>query len=134
MPCGLFDAFPHLQMIVGHHLGILAWTASRAAYGFPPEDTALKRDIMSYVRKKCLWRNTGWRIWRPDRGIDPSYSLSFNAYTTMVKLVGIDRILFTTDGPYRNMVVARSFFDRMPIGPTYKAKIANINAKRLLAP
>jgi uncharacterized protein len=32
---GVFDRFPALQIIVGHHLEILSWTAWRADYGFP---------------------------------------------------------------------------------------------------
>jgi uncharacterized protein len=130
---GLFDAFPRLQMIVGHHLEILAWTAWRAAYGFPPEDTGLRRHIMDYIRENFYGGILAGEFGdQTPGGIDPSYSLSFNAYTAMVNLVGIDRVLFTTDYPYGNMVAARSFFDRMPISPADKAKIANINAKRLL--
>jgi len=50
----------------------------------------------------------------------------------MVNVIGIDRILFTTDYPYGNINAARQFFDQMPINPAGKEKIAHLNAERLL--
>lgn len=35
----------------------------------------------------------------------------------MVNVIGIDRVLFTTDYPYRGLVAARRFFDQIPISP-----------------
>jgi predicted TIM-barrel fold metal-dependent hydrolase len=64
--------------------------------------------------------------------VDSSWSLSYNAYLGMVNLIGIDRVLFTTDYPYANMKAARQFFDQMPINPGDKEKIAHLNAERLL--
>jgi hypothetical protein len=55
-------------------------------------------------------------------GIDPSYSLCFNAYTAMVNLVGTDRVLFTTDDPYGNMVAARSFFAGRQFAPLIRRR------------
>ena len=50
----------------------------------------------------------------------------------MVNVIGIDRIVFTTDYPFGNMRAARQFFERMPINPADKEKIAHLNAERLL--
>jgi predicted TIM-barrel fold metal-dependent hydrolase len=47
-------------------------------------------------------------------------------------MVGIDRVLFTTDYPYGSMKAARPFFDRMPINANDREKIAHLNAERLL--
>jgi predicted TIM-barrel fold metal-dependent hydrolase len=58
--------------------------------------------------------------------------LSFNAYLAMVNVIGIDRILFTTDYPYGNIKAARQFLDQMPINHVDKEKIAHLNAERLL--
>lgn len=64
--------------------------------------------------------------------MDPSWSLSFNAYLAMVNVIGIDRIVFTADYPYGNMTACRQFLDHMPINTVDKAKIAHLNAERLL--
>jgi hypothetical protein len=58
--------------------------------------------------------------------------LSFNAYQAMVNVIGIDRIVFTTDYPFGSMEASRQFLDRMPIPPADKEKIAHLNAERLL--
>jgi len=49
----------------------------------------------------------------------------------MVNVIGIDRIVFTTDYPFGNMKAARQFFDQMPISHADKEKIAHGNAERL---
>ncbi len=130
---GVFDAFPRLQMIVGHHFEILSWCAWRGTYGFPPKDTGLKHHIMDYLRENfyggILAGDFGDQV---PGAIDPTYSLAFNAYLAMVNLIGIDRVLFTTDYPYGGMVAARRFFDQMPISPGDKEKIGHLNARRLL--
>jgi hypothetical protein len=61
-----------------------------------------------------------------------AHGLSYNAYLGMVNLIGIDRVLFTTDYPYANMKAARQFLDQMPINPGDKEKIGHLNAERLL--
>ena len=64
--------------------------------------------------------------------MDESWSLSYQAYLSMVNTVGIDRVVFTTDYPYGDMKAARRFFDQMPINVNDKEKIAHLNAERLL--
>jgi len=49
----------------------------------------------------------------------------------MVNVIGIDRIVFTTDYPFGNMKAARQFFDQMPVTQPEKEKIAHLNAERL---
>src|SRR6201998_2947491 len=47
---GVFDRFPRLQPIVGHHCEALSWMAWRTDYSFPVEETGLKRTIKGYPR------------------------------------------------------------------------------------
>jgi Amidohydrolase len=61
-----------------------------------------------------------------------SWNLSYHAYLGMANTVGVDRVLFTTDYPYGSIKAARPFFERMPINENDKAKIAHLNAERLL--
>jgi len=64
--------------------------------------------------------------------VDSSRNLSYNAYAGMVNLIGIDRVLFTTDYPYATMKAACQYLDQMPINLGDKEKIAHLNAERLL--
>lgn len=130
---GVFDRFPGLQIIVGHQFEALSWMAWRADYSFPPNETGLKRTIKEYLRENFYGGILAGEFANQDPGaVDSSWSLSFNAYQGMVNVIGIDRIVFTTDYPYGNMKAARRFFDQMPINPVDKEKIAHLNAQRLL--
>jgi predicted TIM-barrel fold metal-dependent hydrolase len=45
--------------------------------------------------------------------------------------VGVDRIMFSTDHPYRPMAEGRAFLDRLPVSPTDRERIAHGNVERL---
>ena len=131
---GVFDRFPALQIIVGHHLEILSWTTWRADYGFPPKKNGgLKRSIKEYMRENFYGGILAGEYLNQESGaMDKSWSLSYQAYLSMVNTVGIDRVLFTTDYPYGSMKAGRPFLDQMPINVNDKEKIAHLNAERLL--
>jgi len=131
---GVFDRFPSLQIIVGHHLEILSWTTWRADYGFPPKKNGgLKRSIKEYMRENFYGGILAGEYLNQECGaMDKSWSLSYQAYLGMVNTVGIDRVVFTADHPYGSMKAARQFFDQMPINVNEKEKIAHLNAERLL--
>ena len=131
---GVFDRFPALQIIVGHHLEILSWTTWRADYGFPPKKNGgLKRSIKEYMRENFYGGILAGEYLNQESGaMDKSWSLSYQAYLGMVNTVGIDRVVFTADHPYGSMKAARQFFDQMPINVNEKEKIAHVNAERLL--
>jgi len=130
---GVFDRFPRLQIIVGHHFEALSWMGWRAHYSFPVNETGLKRTIKEYLRDNFYGGILAGDFFTHEPGaMDPSWSLSFNAYLSMVSVIGIDRIVFTADYPYGNMKACRQFLDRMPINPADKEKIAHLNAERLL--
>jgi uncharacterized protein len=130
---GVFDRFPGLQIIVGHHLEILAWTAWRADYGLPPKMTKLKRTVKEYFRENFYGGIlAGEYVGQEPGAMDKSWSLSYQAYLSMANAVGIDRVVFTADYPYGDMKAARRFFDQMPINTNDKQKIAHLNGERLL--
>jgi uncharacterized protein len=130
---GVFDAFPRLQFIAGHHFELLSWIAWRAQYSFPPKETGLKRWILDYILQNFYGGLLAGDYQDQKSGeIDRNWWLSFNAFSAMVNLLGVERVLFTTDYPYGNMVAAREFFDQMPISPGDKEKIGHLNAERLL--
>jgi uncharacterized protein len=130
---GVFDRFPRLQIIVGHQFEALSWMAWRADYSFPVKQTGLKRTIKEYLRENFYGGILAGEFADQDPGaVDPSWSLSFNAYQAMVNVIGIDRIVFTTDYPFASMKAGRQFLEQMPINPADKEKIAHLNAERLL--
>jgi predicted TIM-barrel fold metal-dependent hydrolase len=130
---GVFDRFPTLQVIVGHHFEALSWMGWRADYSFPVEATGLERTVKEYLRENFYGGILAGDFYSQDPGAtDPTWSLSFNAYQAMVNAIGIDRIVFTADYPYGNMKACRRFLDQMPISPADKEKIAHRNAERLL--
>jgi uncharacterized protein len=130
---GVFDRFPRLQLIVGHHFEALSWMAWRADYQFPVEESGLKRTIKEYFRENFYGGILAGDLGNQEPGTtDPSWSLSFNAYQSMVNVIGIDRVVFTADYPFANMKAGRQFLEQMPISPADKDKIAHLNAERLL--
>jgi uncharacterized protein len=130
---GVFDAFPRLQMIVGHNFEILSWAGWRSTYAFPPKDTGLKRHIIDYLRENFYGGILAGEFSDQVPGaIDKSWSASYQAYLGMANTIGSDRVLFTTDTPYGSMKAARQCFDQMPIDENDKKKIGYLNAERLL--
>lgn len=130
---GVFDRFPRLQVIVGHQFEALSWMGWRTDYSFPVAETGLKRTVKEYLRENFYGGILAGDFFSQEPGaVDPSWSLSFNAYQAMVNVIGIDRIVFTADYPYGNMKACRQFLDHMPINAGDKAKIAHLNAERLL--
>jgi uncharacterized protein len=131
---GVFDRFPALQIIVGHHFEILSWSAWRTDYGFPlKRNGGLKRTMKEYLRENFYGGILcGEYVNQEPGAMDKSWSLSYQAYLSMANTIGIDRVLFTTDHPYGNIKAARPFFDQMPINVDEKEKIAHLNAERLL--
>jgi predicted TIM-barrel fold metal-dependent hydrolase len=130
---GVFDRFPGLQVIVGHHFEALSWMAWRTDYAFPVEESGLKRTVKEYLRENFYGGIlAGEFASQQPGGPDPTWSLSFNAYQAMVNVIGTDRIVFTTDYPFASMEAGRQFLDQMPIPKADKEKIAHLNAERLL--
>jgi len=130
---GVFDRFPALQIIVGHHFEALSWMAWRADYGFPlHKNGGLKRTIKEYLRENFYGGILCGEFADQETGaMDKSWSLSYQAYLGMANTIGIDRVLFTTDHPYGSMKAARPFLDQMPVSASDREKIAHRNAERL---
>jgi predicted TIM-barrel fold metal-dependent hydrolase len=94
----VFDRFPALQVIVGHQFEALSWMVWRADYVFPANESGLRRTVKEYLRENFYGGILAGDFFVRESGaVDPTWSLSFNAYLAMVNAVGIDRIVFTTD-------------------------------------
>ena len=50
----------------------------------------------------------------------------------IVLVFGVDRVLFSVDYPFGANASGRALLDALPISPADKAKVAGLNAERLL--
>jgi gamma-resorcylate decarboxylase len=121
MASGLFDAYPRLQIILGH-LG------ENLPYG--------------------IWRVDNANAWIPNRNKWPAkkhlgeyFSANFHLTTSgnfrtqalmnAMLEIGADRIMFSVDWPFENIDHAADWFDACPIGENDRMKIGRGNAMRL---
>ncbi len=113
---GVFDAHPELQIVIGHMGETLPFMIERVD-SMPPSVTGLKKPISAYLRENVHYTFAG-----------------FNFLPTFLQLmleVGVDRIMFSADHPYRPMAEARAFLDGLPVSPADRERIAHGNAERL---
>lgn len=115
---GVFDRFPRLQFIIGHMGEGLPFFFNRLDI-IPMSTTKLKRPISSYLRKNVHYTFSGMNYM-------PTYLNMF------LELGGFDRIMFSADYPYQSMNWAHAFLDQIPACAADKARIAHVNAEKLL--
>jgi predicted TIM-barrel fold metal-dependent hydrolase len=115
---GAFDRYPTLQVIIGHMGEALPFMLPRLNMVLTTPLTKLERPIGAYLRENLHYTFSG-----------------FNFLPTFLELllqVGVNRIMFSADYPYRGMAEARAFLDQLPVSPADKEQIAYGNAERLL--
>lgn len=115
---GAFDRYPNLQLVIGHLGEALPFMLPRLDLGLPTEVTKLKRPVGAYLRENLHYTFSGFN-YTP-------------AFLDMLLEVGIDRIMFSADYPYRSMEQARTFLEQLPVSPADKERIAHGNAEHLL--
>ncbi|HEY3989027.1 MAG TPA: amidohydrolase family protein [Acidobacteriaceae bacterium] len=114
---GVFDAYPQLQIVVGHMGESLPFMLQRLDV-MAPAMTKLNHPISFYLRQNVHYTFSG-----------------FNFTPTFLDLllqVGVDRIMFSADYPYSSMAQARAFLDQLPVSAADKERIAHGNAEHLL--
>lgn len=115
---GVFDRYPDLQVIVGHWGEVVLFYLDRIAIvieGAPH----LRRTIADYVRQNIY--------------VTPSGIFSQRYLHWAVDVLGVDRILFSTDYPYQYLPGggARAFLNNAGLSAQDTAKIAHGNWERL---
>ena len=117
---GLFDAYPKLQIILGHLGEGLPYVIWRADHRIEkdPRGITIKKKVNDYFRQN-FWVTT---------------SGNFHTQTLLDCMweLGSDRILFASDFPFEDMEEAAEWFDGVDINVYDKRKIAYENANRLL--
>ena len=119
MASGLFDEYPKLKVIIGHlgeGLSFGIWRVDnriRRGSGTPKA----KLPMSQYLRENFYITTSG--------------NFRTQALTNVILEVGADRVLYSVDYPYEDVVEAREWFDQASISEFDRSKIARANAKQL---
>ena len=116
---GVFDRFPDLQIILGHWGEVVLFYTERLAA--LQRVTQLKRSVVDCMKENLY--------------VTPSGMFSQPYLQRSIEIVGIDRILFSTDYPYqyRTDGGARKFLEAAALPDESKHKIGHLNWERLSA-
>ncbi len=114
---GVFDRFPHLQVIVGHWGELILFYLERIQH---LADVAhLQRPLIEYVRNNLYVASSG--------------ILSTRYLHWAIDIAGADRVLFSTDYPFEQASTtgARLFLEESPLTQATTTAIASGNWDRL---
>lgn len=116
---GVFDQFPDLQVILGHWGELVLFYLERLT--MLDRVVKLKKPFADYSTSNLYLTASGM--------------FSENYLLRAIKIVGVDRILFSTDYPYqyRTGGEARRFLDTVRLTASEKEKFAYANWERLTA-
>ena len=112
-----FDQYPHLQVICGHWGEMVPFYLARLDDTIPQKVTGLSRSITETFRQHVY--------------VTPSGMMSLPQFEFILKVIGVDRILYSVDYPYLTLAGARRFLESLPVSPEEKEKIAHGNAELL---
>ena len=115
---GVFDRFPGLKMVIGHMGELLPFALWRADGRLTPKYPNLKKSV----------RNT----FLDHFSITTSGVFSTPELLCTASVVGFDNMLFSVDYPFESNFEAVRWFDSLPIADSDRAKLAHLNAERLL--
>jgi predicted TIM-barrel fold metal-dependent hydrolase len=117
---GVFDAFPKLKIILGH-LG----------EGLPFMLHRLNDQTLLAAARRGLKRTPAEYL-TDNLMVTCSGNFSSAAFLCTVMALGVDNVMFSVDWPYESNVVAVDFLKRQALSEPDLAKIAHLNAERLL--
>jgi predicted TIM-barrel fold metal-dependent hydrolase len=115
---GVFDRYPDLQVVTGHWGEVVLFYLDRID---DLQRTAnLERPVSDYFRRNVSVTSSG--VW------------SQRYLRWAIEVLGVERIMFSTDYPYRFTPGggARRFLDEADLSPSDKAAIAHGNWERLV--
>jgi predicted TIM-barrel fold metal-dependent hydrolase len=117
---GLFDAFPKLKIILGH-LG----------EGLPFMLHRLNDQTLLAAARRGLKRRPAEYL-TDNLMVTCSGNFSGAAFLCTVMALGVDNVMFSVDWPYESNLVAVDFLKRQALSESDLAKIAHLNAERVL--
>jgi predicted TIM-barrel fold metal-dependent hydrolase len=119
MGSGLFDEYPKLKLILGH-LG------EGIPFGIWRVDHRIARGTIATKARRPLGQYL-----RENFYITTSGTFRTQALTDVILEVGADRILYSVDYPYEDVVEAKEWFDQVAISDSDRMKIARTHAQKL---
>ena len=118
---GLFDAFPRLQIILGHlgeGLPYYLWRIdNRNNWMKAPHKYAARKRVADYFRANFHLTTSG--------------HFSTPALVDAVAEIGADRVMYSVDYPFEDFSDAADWFDNAEISEADRAKIGRTNAMKL---
>jgi predicted TIM-barrel fold metal-dependent hydrolase len=119
--CGLFDAHPNLQIILGHlGEGIPAylWRIDhRNDWMKAPHKYAARKSVADYFRNNFVLTTSG--------------NFSTSALNQAIAEIGIARVLWSADYPFEDISDAADWIDAAPLSEEDRTKIVRTNAQKL---
>ena len=119
MGSGLFDEYPKLRVILGH-LG------EGLPFGIWRVDHRISKGTLRPKAKLPMGQYL-----RENFYITTSGNFRTQALTDVILEVGADRVLYSVDYPFEDVVEAKDWFDQAAISDTDRMKIARSNAQKL---
>lgn len=119
MGSGLFDEYPKLKVILGHlgeGLPFGIWRVDHRNSRGTVHPKA-KLPIGQYLRENFYITTSG--------------NFRTQALTDVILEVGADRVLYSVDYPFEDMVEAKDWFDQAALSEPDRLKIARTNAQKL---
>jgi uncharacterized protein len=115
---GVFDRHPGLRVIIGHCGEMVPFMLGRIDDVLPPSLTGLAELPSAYFLR---------HVWVTTSGL-----FSVPPVLCSISVFGVDRVLFSVDYPFGANARGRALLDALPVSPADKAKVAGLNAERLL--
>jgi uncharacterized protein len=115
---GVFDKHPGLRLIIGHGGEMIPFMLARIDQMMPPSATGLGGPPSEYFLRH-VWVTTSGMFTVPPA-------------LCAIAVFGVDRVLFSVDFPFGANEDGRALLDALPLSPADKAKIAGLNAQRVL--
>jgi 2,3-dihydroxybenzoate decarboxylase len=119
MGSGLFDEYPKLKIILGH-LG------EGIPFGIWRVDNRIRRGGVAPKAKRPLGHYL-----RENFYITTSGNFRTQALTDVILEIGADRVMYSVDYPYEDVVEAKDWLDQAAISDSDRVKISSGNAQKL---
>jgi uncharacterized protein len=116
---GVFDRHPGLRLIIGHGGEMIPFMLARIDQMMPPPAATGLAGPPSEYFLRHVWVTTSGMFTLPPA-------------LCAIAVLGIDRVLFSVDFPFGANKDGRALLDALPLSPADKAKVAGLNAERVL--